>query len=89
MNIYILCCSHPHCQTVFNLYNNTQNNREIRVKDKKNTRTHVILSRTKETEKVLMCGFFFSTLKIRSENTQKRLLVFGNNIYICIYTYNI
>jgi len=30
---------------------------------------------------------FFSTLKIRSENTQKRLLVFGNNIYIYIYIY--
>lgn len=45
-------------ETVFNLYNNTQNNREIRVKDKK-THTQRILSSTKETEKVPICGFFF------------------------------
>lgn len=65
-------------ETVFNLYNNTQNNREIRVKDKK-THTRGILPCTKETEKIPM-WVFFATPKIRSENTQKRLLVFVNNI---------
>lgn len=47
-------------ETVFNLYNNTQNNREIRVKYKK-THTQRILSSTKETEKVPMWVFFRHT----------------------------